>query len=390
MPNTSFNQISSILNNIAEQATGKAQITPTNTAEFMSVATTTLSTGYDAIMGAISKVLQRTIFSVRAYSGKFPSMRADSQRWGYLTRKLNLIDGTFDNDPSYELEDGVSVDMYKVNLPKPLQVNFYGSNVFKKYYTILLDQIDEAFEGPDQFASFMGMVTQNNADIITQAKESVRRATVANLIGACTQFGNDEQKVHLLSEYNEATGLSLTATSVFQPANYRAFMQWVYARINTLSEMMTERSLLYHLNIDGKPITRHSPKNRQNVYLYTPIKYQAIAMADANTFNDNLVGFANNESVNYWQSIDTPDTINVTPAYLDTDDGTVKVYSNGVEADKIFGVVFDEDCMGTTTISERTLATPVNADGKYYNLFHHFTERYWTDFTENHAVLYLD
>lgn len=390
MPNTSFNQISSILNNIAEQATGKAQITPTNTAEFMSVATTTMSTGYDAIMNAISKVLQRTIFSTRAYSGKFPSMRADSQRWGYLTRKLNLIDGTFDNDPSYELEDGVSVDMYKVNLPKPLQVNFYGSNVFKKYYTILLDQIDEAFEGPDQFASFMGMVTQNNADIITQAKESVRRATVANLIGASTQFGNDEQKVHLLSEYNEATGLSLTATSVFQPANYRAFMQWVYARINTLSEMMTERSLLYHLNIDGKPITRHSPKNRQNVYLYTPIKYQAIAMADANTFNENLVGFANNESVNYWQSIDTPDKINVTPAYLDTGDGTVKVYSNGVEADKIFGVVFDEDCMGTTTISERTLATPVNADGKYYNLFHHFTERYWTDFTENHAVLYLD
>ena len=390
MPNTSFNQISSILNNIAEQATGKAQITPTNTAEFMSVATTTLATGYDAIMGAISKVLQRTIFSTRAYSGKFPSMRADSQRWGYLTRKLNLIDGTFDNDPSYELEDGVSVDMYKVNLPKPLQVNFYGSNVFKKYYTILLDQIDEAFEGPDQFASFMGMVTQNNADIITQAKESVRRATVANLIGACTQFGNDEQKIHLLTEYNAVTGLSLTATSVFQPANYRAFMQWVYARINTLSEMMTERSLLYHLNIEGKPITRHSPKNRQNVYLYTPIKYQAIAMADANTFNENLVGFANNESVNYWQSIDTPDTINVTPAYLDTNDGTVKVYSNGVEADKIFGVVFDEDCMGTTTISERTLATPVNADGKYYNLYHHFTERYWTDFTENHAVLYLD
>lgn len=390
MPNTSFNQIASILNNIAEQATGKAQITPTNTAEFMSVATTTMSTGYDAIMNAISKVLQRTIFSTRAYSGKFPSMRADSQRWGYLTRKLNLIDGTFDNDPSYELEDGVSVDMYKVNLPKPLQVNFYGSNVFKKYYTVLLDQIDEAFEGPDQFASFMGMVTQNNADIITQAKESVRRATVANLIGACTQFGNDEQKIHLLTEYNAVTGLSLTATSVFQPANYRAFMQWVYARINTLSEMMTERSLLYHLNIEGKPITRHSPKNRQNVYLYTPIKYQAIAMADANTFNDNLVGFANNESVNYWQSIDTPDTINVTPAYLDTDDGTVKVYSDGVEADKIFGVVFDEDCMGTTTISERTLATPVNADGKYYNIFHHFTERYWTDFTENHAVLYLN
>lgn len=390
MANTSFNQISTLLNSICEQATGKASITPTNTAEFMSVATTALNAGYDALMGAISKVLSRTIFSTRAYSGKFPSMQADSQRWGSIVRKLNIIDGDFDDDPSYELEDGVSVDMYKVNLPKPLELNFYGSNVFKKYYTILLDQLDEAFQGPDQFASFMGMVTQNNADIITQAKESVRRATVANLIGACTQFGNTEQKIHCLTEYNSLTGLSLTAQTVFQPANYRPFMQWLYARINTLSEMMTERSHLFHLNITGKEITRHSPKAMQNVYLYTPMKFQAIAMADADTFNANLVGFANNESVNYWQSIDTPDQIKVKPAYLDVSDGTVKTYSTGVNVSKVLGVVFDRDCMGTTTISERTLPTPVNANGKYYNLFHHFTERYWTDFTENHAVLYLD
>lgn len=390
MANTSFNQISTVLNALAEQATGAAQLTPTNTSEFMSVATTTLATGYDAIMSAISKVLSRTIFSSRAYTGKFPTMQADSQRWGAVVRKLNLIDKPMEDDPSYELQDGLSVDMYKVNLPKPLEVNFYGSNVFKKYYTILLDQIDEAFQGPDQFASFWGMVTQNNADIITQAKESVRRATVANLIGACSQFGNTEQNIHTLTEYNSLTGLSLTAQTVFQPTYYRPFMQWLYARINTLSEMMSERSQLYHLNITGKAISRHTPKAMQNVYLYTPMKYQAIAMADADTFNANLVGFAANESVNFWQSIETPDQIKVKPAYLDVSDGSVKTYSTGVELSKVLGVVFDRDCMGTTTINEMTLSTPVNADGKYSNIFHHFTERYWTDFTENHAVLYLD
>ena len=390
MANTSFNQISTVLNSICEQATGKASITPTNTAEFMSVATTTLNAGYDAVMNAISKVLSRTIFSSRAYTGKFPSMQADSQRWGAMTRKLNLIDKPWEDDPSYELVDDVSVDMYKVNLPKPLQVNFYGSNAFKRYYTVLLNQLDEAFSGVDSFASFLGMVAQNNADMITQAKESVRRATVANLIGACKKFGNTEQNIHCLTEYNALTGLSLTAQTVFQAANYRPFMQWLYARINTLSEMMTERSLQYHLNITGKPITRHTPKSEQNVYLYTPMKYQAIAMADANTFQDQLVGFANNESVNYWQSIETPDQIKVKPAYLDVSDGTVKTYDSGVQLSKVLGVVFDRECMGTTTINERALATPVNADGAFYNLFFSFLERYWIDYTENHAVLYLD
>ena len=46
MANTSFNQISTVLNALAEQATGAAQLTPVNTSEFMSVATTTLATGY--------------------------------------------------------------------------------------------------------------------------------------------------------------------------------------------------------------------------------------------------------------------------------------------------------------------------------------------------------
>ena len=120
------------------------------------------------------------------------------------------------------------------------------------------------------------------------------------------------------------------------------------------------------------------------------MKYQAIAMADANTFQDQLVGFANNESVNYWQSIETPDQIKVKPAYLDVSDGTVKTYSTGVELSKVLGVVFDRECMGTTTINERALATPVNADGGFYNLFFSFLERYWIDYTENHAGLYLD
>ena len=154
--------------------------------------------------------------------------------------------------------------------------------------------------------------------------------------------------------------------------------------------MMTERSELYHLNLTGKTVKRHTPKADQKVYLFTPAKYRAIAMADANTYNDNLVGFAANESVNYWQDIKSPDSINVKPAYLDVSDGTVKTYSSGVSLSSIYGVIFDRDCMGITTISEMSLSTPVNADGKYSNIYHHFTERYWTDFTENHAILLLD
>lgn len=392
MANTNFNQIALILNGIAAQATGHSQIVPTNTAEFMSLATITLAAGYDPIMNAISLMQGRTHFSERAYKGKFASLMYDSQKWGAMERKLNLIDGEFDNDPSFELTDGVSVDMYKVNLPKPLQMNFYGSNVFKKYYTITLDQLNCAFRSADELASFWAMVTQNNADIIEQCRENTRRALVANEIASIYQYGNTEQVIHCLTEYNAETGLSLTAQTVFQPANYRPFMQWLYSRINTVAEFMTERTELYHMNISGKPIKRHTPKSEQKAFIYTPMKYQAQSMADANTYHEGLVGFASNEAVNFWQSVKTPGTVKVSPAYLDVSDGTVKsVASNSpITVENVIGCIFDTEHMGVTSINERTIATPINADGLYYNMYHHFTMRYFADATENFVLLLLD
>ena len=66
-----FQQISTVLNSIVQQATGQAAITPTTPGEFVSVANTALALGNDAVMNAISNVLSRTIFSIRPYSAKF-------------------------------------------------------------------------------------------------------------------------------------------------------------------------------------------------------------------------------------------------------------------------------------------------------------------------------
>ena len=45
----SFNQLSTVLNSIVSQATGKTPLAITNTSEFISVAQTALKTGYDPV-----------------------------------------------------------------------------------------------------------------------------------------------------------------------------------------------------------------------------------------------------------------------------------------------------------------------------------------------------
>lgn len=384
----SFNQLSTVLNSIVAQATGKNPLAITNTSEFISVAQTALKTGYDPLLQSISQVLSRTIFSTRPYYRKFGGIQVDNQKWGNITRKLNISDKDWENDVRFELVDGESVDMYKVNKPNILQTNFYGANVYEKSYTIFKDQLDCAFSGPDEFARFLSMVTGNCTDMIEQAHENLARATVANYIGGKVK-GDADSCIHLLTEYNALTGLALTKENVYQPANYKPFIDWVYSRIATLTELMTERSQLFHTNITGKTINRHTPLQRQRVYLYAPARFNIESMSLANTYNYNFLKMAYNETVNYWQSIQSPSKINVKPSYLQAD-GTITTPEVALEQDDIFGVIFDEEALGYTVMNQWSATTPFNAKGGYSNVFFHFTDRFWNDFTENGLVLLID
>lgn len=384
----SFNQLSTVLNSIVAQATGKNPLAITNTSEFISVAQTALKTGYDPLLQSISQVLSRTIFSTRPYYRKFGGIQVDKQKWGNITRKLNISDKDWENDVRFELVDGESVDMYKVNKPNILQTNFYGANVYERSYTIFKDQLDCAFSGPDEFARFLSMVTGNCTDMIEQAHENLARATVANYIGGKVK-GDADSCIHLLTEYNALTGLALTKENVYQPANYKPFIDWVYSRIATLTELMTERSQLFHTNITGKTINRHTPLQRQRVYLYAPARFNIESMSLANTYNYNFLKMAYNETVNYWQSIQSPSKINVKPSYLQAD-GTITTPEVALEQDDIFGVIFDEEALGYTVMNQWSATTPFNAKGGYSNVFFHFTDRFWNDFTENGLVLLLD
>ena len=208
------------------------------------------------------------------------------------------------------------------------------------------------------------------------------------MVGALVAENDANRVIHLLTEYNAETGLSLTATTVYQPDNFPAFMKWVYARIAQISDLMTENSLMFQTVITGKPVLRHTPQQNQKIYLYSPARHQIDARVLADTFHDSYLTYADVESVNFWQSIKTPDTINVTPAYTNT--SGVVVTGQATTQANIFGLMFDEDAMGYALLDRRMVSTPVNASGLYRNIWVHCKEKVFMDNTEKAAVLLLD
>lgn len=384
----SFEDAAAILNNIRKQVTGETAAAPINTSQFVSVATTVLQAGYDPVMGAITQMVSRTIFSIRPYNRKFGGIKMDQEQWGAIVRKLSIADKDWDTDTHFALVDGQSIDHYEVNKPNILQTNFYGANVYEKSVTIFKNQLDNAFSGPAEFGRFMAMVTQNIMDMIEQCHESIARMTIGNFIGA--KVSQSSGVIHVLTEYNTETGMNppLTATTVYDPANFGDFCKWLFARVATLTSLMTERSQEFQMNVTGKEVNRHTPYADQKVYMYAPIINELRARVLSGAFHPEFIDYADVEAVNFWQSIQSPMRLNVTPVYMKPD-GTFDTAA-AQNITNLLGVIFDRDALGYTVVDETSAVTPMNAKGLYWNNFYHFTDRWYNDFTEKGIVLLLD
>lgn len=396
-----FEQVSTVLTSIVQQATGQAVLTATDTGSFTSVAQMALRADRDAVMQAISNVLTRTIFSIRPYSAKMTGLMMDTFRWGGMMRKLSIADSAWDDDPAYAWPalwdagqtppsgDGQAIDPWTIKKPNVLQTNFYGASVYFDEMTIFEDQLETAFTGPEQLGSFLSLLMTNLSNRLELSNEGLRRGLVANAIASIIAENNSDRIVHLLTEYNTQTGLTLTSTTVYQPANFPAFMKWVYSRVATISDLMTEMSLKYQTVITGKPVLRHTPQQDQRIYLYAPARHQMDARVLADTFHDTYLKYADVETVNYWQSISSPDSINITPAYTSTA-GVLTVPGSPVSQANVFGILFDRDMMGMTLLDRRVLSTPLNTKGLYRNLHVHCKQRVVFDNTEKGIILLLD
>lgn len=385
-----INDVYQVLNDLHEQATGQKAIAPTDTASFVSMANTTLQAGTDVVFNALMQMVSRTIFSVRPYSRKFGGLERSAEEWGAIVRKISIADTPAEQDEAFfgdALVDGQSVDHYKIKKSNILEMRYYGSNAYQNRYTVYEDQIKAAFTSPAQLGSFLTLQTQNASDKWEQWLEELTRGLLANTIGAKIQLNNGV--IHLLTEYNAATELSLTAKTVYQPDNFAPFMRWVYARVKTIARLMSNRSNLFQVEITGKPIMRHTDARDLKMYMTSSAMDQMETQVMATTFNDNYLQLADREYVDYWQNIESPTGISVTPSWINAA-GAVQTAESAVTANNIFGVLFDRDAMAYNHYLDRTAVTPLNAAGLYYNVFQHSRVQFMSDLTEKAVVLLLD
>jgi hypothetical protein len=145
---------------------------------------------------------------------------------------------------------------------------------------------------------------------------------------------------------------------------------------------------VFHFNPTAGTIMRHTPKADQRIFVYNKNLHDIGARVLADTFNSSMVSgeVPYTASLNFFQSIKTPDSVSVTPAYIGADGAVATATAQVVN--NIFAVICDRDTAGTNYHDQSVDVTPLEARGKYYNYWYHEARRYWNDVTEN-AVLFL-
>lgn len=375
-----------ILNSLHTQATGRSALAPTNTSEFVSMATATLAVGTDPVYNALMQMVGRTIFAVRPYDRKF-DISMDDATFGAIKRKISYADKPIQAaSAAWNPQDGQAVDHYIINKADPVEMRYYGSAVYQDSTTIFEEQLKVAFTGPEQLGSFVSNQMTTMSNKWEQWLEEMNRATVTNFMAA--KYAANNGVVHLLTEYNAEAGLNLTKQDIYKPDNVAPFFRWVRARINTLGRLMAERSGEFQVNLTGKNVNRHTPYAFQRYYISAAALDKIKAMVNSVTYHDEPLAYADVRGVSYWQAIKTPDSIQVTPSSIDAN-GAVTTEDPQAVSD-IFGLMFDRDAIGSNVYLYRVANTPLNARGLYYNTWLNARLQYMNDLTEKGIILLLD
>ena len=400
-----------LMNLLVKEATGQdATIQAVDSSTFVSAGELVLSTGTENVLNALSLVLGRTFMAVRPYDAKLALINAvNTGEYTHRMRKIsfysreaqasgdwntqsftNLADG-FTNGQN--IEDGSAQStksMWEQNQPVPLEINFAGQNVWEDSTTVYEYQLQQAFRSEAEFSQFVaGIMTERGNDIESQ-KEAFNRMTLLNFMAGVYDLDQTGSKVNLTYEFNQEFGTSYTTAQLLS-TYLKEFAEFLAARVRIDSDRMTNRSKKNHWAPakEGYALLRHTPKDRQRLFLYEPLMIKTKAYVYPSLFNEEYLQISQYESVMFWQNENDPSAIKVTPAIPDaagTNSG-LQTAGNQVSLSYVVGLLFDEDALMVDYQLERSNTTPLEARKGYRNIWWTFSKNSICDYTEN-AILY--
>lgn len=369
-------QIYDIVNSVSSQAFGSTALTVVDEQGLVALGNTVLSssTNTENFLNVLAQRIGKTIIDDRKYDSMFKGLVKGKLEWGNIVQKIKFGLMTAEADESYGLTDGNSVDQYKVRKPIVKQSLFTSDTPWQIHVSIQDAHLAEAFTSAEAMGSFIQGILTAFQNSIETAVENLGRTATCNLIA---ELMGTSREIKLVTLYNTAKGLTDTNKLTAATARYNEdFLRFAVAEINKISNKF--QSMTKGVFNDGS-VETHTPKANQFMYVTTDFESLLETQMQYAAFHDGYVKLDKFVEIPFWQSIKAPESINVKKA------------SSGSAVNKtdIVGLLFDDNACGIYQVLNKTIASPVNAAGLYYNLYYHARDLYFNDLSFNSVVFTL-
>lgn len=410
-----------LINAMADEMFGaNATITATDISSFASVGESILASGTENVINTLALVSSRDLVAIRPYKAKFRIINAlDSGMFSNRVRKISYYakyavptgasnTQLFPENLAMDADNGVHYDtstppvqvstesMWLQSTPVVWQSYFGGGIEWQYPYTIYENQLKQAFRSPEEWTQFLNGFLVSCANDIETEKEAFSRMVVLNAIAGVADLTADmpESFMNMTTVANNYWGTSYTTAQILQ-SHFSEFLGVFVATVKTVSDMMENRSTLYHwsptkvVNGVNYILPRQTKKEDQRMMMVSKFWNDAEATVMPAIFNDQYLKLDNFEKVDYWQNINDPYAVSVTPAIPDTSDPTQQIAGSAVSLSTVLGILFDKDAMMVDFHLEDVASSPLEARKHYRTIWNTINKNPINDFTENMVVFYM-
>ena len=408
-----------IINAMADEMLGKnATIQAIDESTFSSVGESIMNAGTENVINTLALVTSRDLVAIRPYRAKFRLINAlDSGMFANRIRKIsyyakestptgasntqiftNLAMG-FDNgtNPGGTPPANQSTEsMWLQSTPVTYQAYFGGAIEWQYPYTLYENALKLAFRSPEDWTNFLNGFLVSCANDIESEKEAFSRLVVLNHIAGIYDLSASMpgSAINMTTVYNAKYGTSYT-TAQLLTTYFADFLGVFVSTVKTVSDMMENRSIKYHWSptktVGGVSyvLPRQTKKEDQRMLMVASFWNDAEALVLPAIFNDQYLKLDNFEKVDYWQNINDPFAVSVTPAIPDVSDPTEQTSGNAVSLSKVLGLLYDKDAMMVDFHLEDVTSSPLEARKHYRTIWNTINKNPINDFTENAVLFYM-
>ena len=367
-------QIYGLVNTVNAEAFGHSALVVTDTSSLISLGNTVLSssTNTEAFLNTLAQRIGRTILRYREYRNKLGDMVLNDFEYGAILQKIKVHMPEAEQDDSYDLIDGNTVDHYTIAKPSVDQKLFVTRTPYQFHITIQRVHLKEAFLTPEAMGSFIGIVFGEVRNAIEISLENLGRVTLAS---AAAEYSSSRE-IALVTDFNTEYNPTPALTAA-EALHNEEFLRYAIMRMTNLIDMMQDASELYN---DGTMIT-FTPREDIRMKVVSEFQRRIESNVLYAAFNEKFVDIPEGyKTINFWQASQSPYDVNITRP----SDQTATTVNN------VVAILYDRDAMGVYKIDEEILTTPVNAAGMYYNQYWHEKQLRFIDLSENGVIFTLN